>query len=80
MIFKDCLNMHCIIWVFTIKKESMSEIPKHVEQKLQSFFEFLVPSVIGLRSLLYEGQASFSKNTIQEVKVKETKANKVVHL
>jgi uncharacterized protein (UPF0254 family) len=57
----------------------MSKIPKHVEHKWQSFFELLVPSVIGLRSLLYGGQASSNKTTIQEVKVeKETKANKVV--
>ncbi len=46
---------------------------------MQRFFELLVPSAIGLRSLLYERQASSSKTTIQEVKVKkETKANKVV--
>jgi uncharacterized protein (UPF0254 family) len=46
---------------------------------LQSFFGLLVPSVIQLRSLLYGGQASSSKTTIQEIKVKkETKANKVV--
>ncbi len=39
----------------------------------------MVPSAIELRFLLYEGQASFSKTTIQEIKVeKETKANKVV--
>ncbi len=46
---------------------------------MQSFFRLLVPSAIGLRSLLYGGQASSSKTTIQEIKVKkETKANKVV--
>jgi hypothetical protein len=57
----------------------MSKILQHVEQELQSFFELLVPSAIGLRSLLYGGQTSSSKTTIQEVKVdKETKANKVV--
>jgi hypothetical protein len=57
----------------------MSKIPKHVEQELQSFFELLVPSAIKLRSLLYEGQASSSKITIQKIKVeKETTANKVV--
>jgi hypothetical protein len=39
----------------------------------------LVFSAIGLRSLLYGGQASSSKTTIQEVKVKkETKSKKVV--
>jgi hypothetical protein len=43
------------------------------------FFELLVLNVIGLRSLLYGGQASSSKTTIQEIKVdKETMANKVV--
>jgi uncharacterized protein (UPF0254 family) len=57
----------------------MSKLSKHVEHKLQSFFELFVPSAIGLRSLLYGRQASSSKTTIQEVKVeKETKANKVV--
>jgi hypothetical protein len=56
----------------------MSKIPKHVEQKLQSFFKLLVPSAIRLRSLLYERQASFIKKTIQEIKVKENKVNKVV--
>jgi len=57
----------------------MSKIPKCVEQVLQSFFELLVPSAIGLRSLLYGEQTSSNKTTIQEVKVeKETKANKVV--
>jgi hypothetical protein len=57
----------------------MSKIPNHVEHKLQSFFELLVPSAIGLKSLLYGGQASSSKITIQQVKVKKgTKANKVV--
>jgi hypothetical protein len=57
----------------------MSKILKHVEQELQSFFELLVPNVIRLKSLLYGGQASSSKTTIQEVKVdKETMANKVV--
>jgi hypothetical protein len=57
----------------------MSKIPNHVEHKLQSSFELLVPSAIGLRSLMYGGQASSSKITIQEVKVeKENKANKVV--
>jgi hypothetical protein len=46
---------------------------------LQSFFKLLVPNAIGLRSLLYGRQASSSKTTIQEVKVKnETKTNKVV--
>jgi hypothetical protein len=55
----------------------MLKILKHVEQELQSFFELLVPSAIGLRSLLYGGQASSNKTTIQEVKVeKETNANK----
>jgi hypothetical protein len=54
----------------------MSKIPKHVEQKLQSFFELLVPSAIRLSFLLYGRQASFSKK-IQEVKVKkEIKFNK----
>jgi hypothetical protein len=57
----------------------MSKIPEHIEQDLQSFFEPLVPSAIGLRSLLYERQANSSKTMIQEVKIeKETKANKVV--
>jgi hypothetical protein len=80
MVFKDYLNMLALcIWVFTIKRESMFKILKHVEQELQSFFELLVPSAIRLRSLLYGGQASSSKTTIQEVKVeKETNANKVV--
>jgi hypothetical protein len=55
------------------------KILEHVEQELQSFFEFLVPSAIGLRSLLYGGQASSSKTAIQEIKVeKETSANKVM--
>jgi hypothetical protein len=57
----------------------VSKILEHVEEELQSFFELLVPSAIGLRSFLYEGQASSSKTTIQEIKIeKETKANKVV--
>jgi len=57
----------------------MSKIPKHVEQELQSFSELLILSVIGLRPLLYGGQASSSKRTIQKVEIeKETKANKVV--
>ncbi len=52
---------------------------EHVKQKLQSFFELLVPSAIGLRYLLYGRQASSSKTTIQEVKVeKEINANKVM--
>jgi hypothetical protein len=44
----------------------MYKIPKHVEQELQSFFELLVPSVVGLRSLLYGKQANFSKTTIKK--------------
>jgi len=80
---------------FSISREkSMSKIPEHVEQELQSFFELLVPNVVGLRSLLYGRQANFNKTTIQEIKVKkeiecnkktyqevkvgETKVNKVV--
>jgi hypothetical protein len=80
MIFKDCLNILALcILGFPLSRESMSKIPKYVEQELQSFFELLVPSAIGLRSLLYGGQASSSKTTIQEVKIeKETKTNKVV--
>jgi hypothetical protein len=59
--------------------ENMSKILEHVEQKLQSYFKLLVPSVIRLRSLLYGRQVSSSKTIIQEVKVnKETKANKIV--
>jgi hypothetical protein len=55
----------------------MSKILEHVEQKLQSFFELLVPNAIRLKSLLYGGQASSSKTTIQEVKVeKEIECNK----
>jgi hypothetical protein len=42
----------------------MSKILEHVEQELQTFFELLVPSVIGLRSLLYGGQASSNKTII----------------
>ncbi len=54
--------------------ESMSKILEHVQQELHSFFEILVP-----RSLLYGGQASSSKTTVQEVKVeKENKANKIM--
>jgi hypothetical protein len=45
----------------------MSKIQEHVEQKLQSFFELLVPSAIGLRFLLYGRQISSSKTTIQEI-------------
>jgi hypothetical protein len=46
---------------------------------LQIFFELLVLSAIGLRSLLYGRQANSSKTIIQEVKVeKETKVNKVL--
>jgi hypothetical protein len=57
----------------------MSKISKHVEQELQSFFKLLIPSAIGLKSLLYGRQVGSSKTTIQEIKIKkETRANKVV--
>jgi hypothetical protein len=72
----------------------MSKILEHVEQELQSFFEFLVPNVVRLRFLLYRRQVHSSKTTIQEVKIKkeidchkktyrkvkveETKSNKIL--
>jgi hypothetical protein len=49
----------------------MSQIPEHFEQKLQSFFELLVPGAIRLKFLLYGRQASLSNTTIQEIKVEK---------
>ncbi len=61
------------------RKKACPKFQSMLNTNCKVFFELLVPSAIGLRSLLYGGQASSSKTTIQEVKVeKETKANKVV--
>jgi hypothetical protein len=46
MIFKDYLIILALCTLGFHYQESMSKIPKHVEQELQSFFELLVPSVI----------------------------------
>jgi hypothetical protein len=54
MIFKDCLNMltFCAL-AFHYQERKHVQILEHVEQELQSFFEFFVPSAIRLRFLFY---------------------------